>query len=54
MDNQVGFRSRLTKGREKSAKDFDLSAKDFDLKIYEVISYLEVYWAARKLQQQKY
>ena len=53
VDNQVGFRSRITKGREKSVKDFDPLAEEFDLKIYEVISYLEVYWIARKLQQQK-
>ena len=43
----------MIKKKEISAKDFDPSAKDFDLKIYEVISYLEVYYAAKKLQQQK-
>ena len=53
VDDQVGFWSRMTKEKETSAKDFDPFAKDFDLKIYEVILYLEVYWIARKLQQQK-
>ena len=54
VDNQVGFQPRMTKEKEKSIQDLDPSVKDFDLKIYKVTLYLEVYWAVRRLQQQKY